>query len=227
MVSSTNLHLTPTEEDYLKAIFKIAETEQKTVSTNSIAKHLKTSAASVTDMLKKLAEKSLIHYKPYHGVSLTSLGNQKATSLIRKHRLWEVFLVKKLKFKWNEIHEIAEQLEHIKSEELIMRLDNYLDNPKFDPHGDPIPNAQGKFTLRTQIPLCDLGEGSSGILIGVKENNDEFLQYLNAISVKLGTHFKVLERISFDKSFKVIIDHDEVVMIGEKASQCLLLKRAQ
>ena len=145
-----------TEENYLKAIFKIAERENKTASTNSIAAILNTSAASVSDMLKRLSDKKLINYKKYKGVTLTTEGNIVATHLVRKHRLWEVFLVNKLKFSWEQVHDIAEQLEHIQSLELINRLDNFLNNPKFDPHGDPIPNAEGKFTLRNQHPLNDL-----------------------------------------------------------------------
>ena len=139
-----------TEENYIKAIFKITEKNQGAATTNAIANHLSTSPASVTDMLKRLSTKDYFHYEKYKGVYLTSKGIDMATQLIRKHRLWEVFLVEKLKFSWDQVHDIAEQLEHIDSDELIVRLDDYLDNPKYDPHGDPIPNAEGKFTIRNQ-----------------------------------------------------------------------------
>ena len=141
------------EENYLKAILKLSGSPDGTVSTNAIAAQLDTSAASVTDMLKKLSDKELITYQRYKGASLTDDGQRIATTLVRKHRLWEVFLVQSLGMTWDEVHEIAEELEHIQSDRLIDRLDHFLGHPKFDPHGDPIPNAQGKYTLRAQIPL--------------------------------------------------------------------------
>ena len=142
-----------TIENYLKAIYKISEKEQKTVSTSAISNEMNTTSASVTDMLKRLSYKELINYKKYRGVTLTKEGNRIATNLIRKHRLWEVFLLKHLNFRWHEVHDIAEELEHIDSDDLIERLDGFLGHPKFDPHGDPIPNKDGKITLRSQIPL--------------------------------------------------------------------------
>jgi DtxR family Mn-dependent transcriptional regulator len=154
--------LSQTEENYLKAIFKISEQQDAPASTNAISQAIRISAASVTDMLKRLAEKDLIHYEKYKGVILTPAGNRLATRLIRKHRLWEVFLVEKLHFSWDKVHEIAEQLEHIRSPELVERLDQFLGNPKYDPHGDPIPDAEGKFTHRQQVSLDELhpGEGA-------------------------------------------------------------------
>lgn len=217
--------LSSTEENYLKAIFKIAEREQRSVSTTAVANRLDTTPASVTDMMKRLSDKGLVNYVPYKGVTLSPQGNKTATTLIRKHRLWEVFLVKKLKFNWDEVHEIAEQLEHINSEELIARLDNFLDYPKFDPHGDPIPNAQGKFTIRTQIPLSDLGIGQSGVLIGVKDNSDDFLQYLNSLSIGLSSRFEVQERIAYDQSLRVMLDNGNSHILGSTVCQNLLIKR--
>ena len=217
--------LSPAEENYLKAIFKISERSQKSASTNAIAHHLNTSAASVTDMLKRLAEKMYINYERYKGVTLTSEGSKLATQLIRKHRLWEVFLVKKLRFTWDQVHDIAEQLEHIQSEELIMRLDAYLDYPKFDPHGDPIPNADGKFTIRSQTPLSEMHSGQEGSLVGVKEHQSDFLQYLNSQHVKLGTIIKVLETIPFDSSMRIVIDHKKEITVTSKVAQNLLIKK--
>jgi DtxR family transcriptional regulator, Mn-dependent transcriptional regulator len=214
-----------TEENYLKAIFKISEREKKSASTNSIAKHLETTAASVTDMLKRLAEKELINYEKYKGVTLTNEGIKIATSLIRRHRLWEVFLVEKLRFDWQHVHDIAEELEHIYSEELIARLDAFLDYPRFDPHGDPIPNAEGRFTLRNQLPLSDLATGQTGQVIGVKEHSNAFLKYLNQIKVKPGIEIQIIERIEFDGSLKIKVDKKDVHSISDIVGQTLLVKR--
>lgn len=219
------LMLSPTEENYLKAIFKIAEKEKKSVSTNAIAKHLVTSAASVTDMLKRLSEKELIHYEKYKGVSLTLTGNKVATNLIRKHRLWEVFLVNKLRFAWHQVHDIAEEMEHIDSDELISRLDAFLDYPRFDPHGDPIPNAEGKFTLRTQTSLSEMLATHKGILLGVKEHQTDFLKYLTKIHIKLGSEITILEIIDFDQSMKIHIDNKHEITISKQISQNLLMRR--
>ena len=217
--------LSTAEENYLKAIFKISERAQKSASTNAIAKHLKTSAASVTDMLKRLAEKKFINYEKYKGVTLTAEGSKLATQLIRKHRLWEVFLVKKLRFTWDQVHDIAEQLEHIQSKELIMRLDAFLDYPKFDPHGDPIPNADGKFTIRSQTPLSEMHKGQVGSLVGVKEHTSEFLQYLNSQNIKLGTIFSINETMPYDKSMRIELDHKREIMITQLVAQNLLIKK--
>lgn len=220
------MKLSTAEENYLKAIFKISERAQKSASTNSIAKQLSTSAASVTDMIKRLAEKQLIDYEKYKGVNLTSLGNKMATQLIRKHRLWEVFLVKKLRFSWDQVHDIAEQLEHIESAELTMRLDAFLDYPKFDPHGDPIPNADGKFTIRSRTPLSDMHKGQEGMLVGVKEHQTDFLQYLNSLNIKLGTSIMVLETMPYDGSMKVQLDHKTEILVTAMVAQNLLLRKA-
>ncbi len=214
-----------TEENYIKAIFKIAEKEKKSASTNSIARQLETTAASVTDMLKRLAEKDLINYEKYKGVTLTNEGNKIATSLIRRHRLWEVFLVEKLRFDWAGVHDIAEELEHIYSEELIQRLDAFLDYPKFDPHGDPIPNAEGRYTLRQQLPLSDLISGQTGQVVGVKEHSNAFLKYLNQLKIKPGVGLQIIERIEFDGSLKIIVDKKESHVISDVVAQTLLVKR--
>lgn len=217
--------LTKTEENYLKAIFKISERSQKPASTNAVAAHLGTSAASVTDMLKKLSDKEYINYTPYKGVTLRPSGSKVATTLIRKHRLWEVFLVKKLRFSWDQVHEIAEELEHIPSEELIMRLDAYLDYPKFDPHGDPIPNAEGKFTIRSQTALSDLHKGQQGVLVGVRDHSTAFLQYLGKYNIKLGTHIAVIGQEIFDKSIQIIINKKDTATLSDKVAQNLLMKK--
>lgn len=217
---------TQTEEDYIKAIFKITEKNQGSANTNAIAERLNTSAASVTDMLKRLSEKEYFHYERYKGVYLTSKGIKMATQLVRKHRLWEVFLVEKLGFSWDEVHEIAEQLEHIQSDTLIEKLDNYLGNPKYDPHGDPIPNADGKFTIRTQVTLMELENGQSGVVVGLKEHDTPFLQYLNQIGINLGTNIKILSRIEFDQSRKIKIDEGEEMILSHKACKNLFVKKS-
>ena len=216
---------TQTEEDYIKAIFKITEKNQGTANTNAIADHLSTSAASVTDMLKRLSEKEYFHYEKYKGVYLTSKGIVLATQLIRKHRLWEVFLVEKLNFTWDEVHEIAEQLEHIQSDLLIERLDEFLQFPKYDPHGDPIPNSEGKFTIRTQITLLELEEGESGVVVGLKEHDTPFLQYLNQLDINLGTNIQIIAKIDFDQSRKILIDENVEVILSHKACKNLFVKR--
>ncbi|NNF20808.1 MAG: metal-dependent transcriptional regulator [Saprospiraceae bacterium] len=218
---------TRTEEDYIKAIFKITEKNQGSANTNAIAKHLSTSAASVTDMLKRLSEKEYFHYEKYKGVYLTSKGIDMAIKLIRKHRLWEVFLVNKLNFSWDEVHDIAEQLEHIQSEALIEKLDHYLGHPKYDPHGDPIPNAEGKFTLRSQDSLFNLCIGEKGSVVGVREHDNAFLKYLNKLEINLGTRIEVKEHIEFDHSMHVIIDDQNEAILSNKVSKNIFVKKSQ
>lgn len=217
---------TQTEENYIKAIYKITEKNQGMANTNAIAAHLKTTPASVTDMVKKLSEKEYFLYQKYRGVQLTNKGIKVATDLIRKHRLWEVFLVDKLGFSWEEVHDIAEELEHIDSHELINRLDDFLGNPKFDPHGDPIPNSEGKFTLRNQVSLTFLEKEESGIVIGVKEHDTPFLQYLNELSIGLGTTLSVEKKIEFDHSMIVKVNDRSSVNLSAKVCSNILMKRS-
>ncbi len=215
--------ITTAEENYLKAIFKIAEKEDKAVLTTSIAAAMNTAAASVTDMLKRLAEKQLIKYEKYRGVELTEDGNRLATTLIRKHRLWEVFLVEKLGFAWDEVHDLAEQLEHVQGEPLIDRLDNFLGHPRFDPHGDPIPDAQGRWTFRQQVRVSLLQPGEKGILTGVDDHATPFLQYLDQIGVALGIEIQLLDRTEYDQSVQVRISGKTEVTLSEKVAQNLLV----
>ena len=197
---------TKAEENYLKAIFKLSGKEKSTVSTNSIAEELQTKASSVSDMVKKLSEKDLINYMKYQGVSLTSTGNFLAVHIVRKHRLWEVFLVNHLNFKWDEVHDIAEQLEHIKSPELVSRLDAFLNYPNFDPHGDPIPNENGEFPKTTAIPLNEVQLKAIGKVVAVEIDDSSFLHYLDKLNISIGTHIEVLELNDFDNSIDIKID---------------------
>jgi DtxR family Mn-dependent transcriptional regulator len=193
------------------------------VSTNSIAGYLEMKPSSVTDMLKKLAEKNFINYQKYKGTSLTKKGKLIALSIIRKHRLWETFLVEKLGFGWDQVHIIAEQLEHIKSEELIENLDNFLGNPKYDPHGDPIPNKDGEIEKMNQKLLVELKASQKGIITGVKKGTASLLNYLDKEKVKLGDSIKVIEILEFDGTYIVEINKRKLTF-SEKICQNLLLE---
>ncbi len=193
------------------------------VSTNAIAEKIETKASSVTDMLKKLAEKDLVFYKKYKGVSLTEKGKLTAKMIVRKHRLWEVFLVEKLDFTWDEVHDVAEQLEHIKSEKLINKLDDFLGNPTEDPHGDPIPDAEGKIIKVEKLLLSELSENQTGICVGVKDTSSEFLKYLNKNQIALGSKIKVLIKEEFDLSLKIKIETSEM-LVSHKIATNLFVK---
>ena len=217
--------LSQTEENYLKAIFTICEKGAKVAGTNSISVILQTAAASVTDMLKRLADKDLIFYEKYKGVTLTEDGKIAATRLLRKHRLWETFLVQKLNFSWDKVHDIAEQLEHIKSPELVERLDDFLGNPKFDPHGEPIPNAAGEFTFRRQINLFNAAKGDKATVVGVQDDSEQFLQYLNRQNLQLGSKVEILEKFPYDQSLKILLNEKTEIVLSEKVCRNLYVQR--
>lgn len=197
--------MTRAEENYIKTIFHLGGNESQLISTNAIAEQMETKPSSVTDMAKKLADKKLVNYVRYQGVSLTDLGVKTALSIIRKHRLWEVFLVKKLDFTWDEVHEVAEQLEHIKSEKLIDKIDELLEFPKYDPHGDPIPTKSGEFLERNKQLLNELAIGEKGICVGVKDTSTAFLKFLDKNSIALGNEITILEKEDFDNSLHIQI----------------------
>tara|TARA_B110000967_G_scaffold180812_1_gene197432 strand:+ start:1038 stop:1694 length:657 start_codon:yes stop_codon:yes gene_type:complete len=211
------------EENYLKAILSISLNEDGKVSTNAIANEIGTSAASVSDMLKKLQEKELIKYEKYRGVELSSKGTKLATSIIRKHRLWETFLVNKLDFSWGEVHDVAEQLEHIKSTELVDKLDFFLGFPKFDPHGEPIPTKEGKIPTSNTIPLNELKTGTKGNVMGVSMDEKAFLDYLTKLDISIGTKIELLEKISFDQSISIKIENT-IQHISNDVAKHLLIK---
>ena len=215
--------MTFSEENYLKTIYHLATAKNQEVSTNAIAESMETKPSSVTDMLKKLAEKSLINYVKYQGVSLTEKGNLAAKMIIRKHRLWEVFLVEKLEFSWDEVHEIAEQLEHIKSDKLINKLDKFLNFPTEDPHGDPIPNANGQIMKTDKKLLAELHENQTGICVGVIDSSPSFLQYLDNKGISLGAKIEVLDVEPFDLSYRLIINRTEM-MVSSKITNNLYVK---
>lgn len=192
-----------TEENYLKTIYKLLERGEKRVFTNALADQLATSAASVTDMLKKLSEKKLIHYEKYQGVNLTPSGKKTALNIVRKHRLWESFLVNKLNFTWDQVHEVAEQLEHIQSDLLIEQLDKFLNHPKFDPHGDPIPDKSGNFHVPKSKPLSELSVDQKGTVSGVDDHSSAFLKHLAKNGIELGKEVKILDRTEYDHSVTI------------------------
>ncbi|GGG51296.1 metal-dependent transcriptional regulator [Hymenobacter glacieicola] len=213
-----------TEENYLKAIYKLAEAQPGSeVSTNSVAEVLRTRAASVTDMLRRLGEKGLLHYTRYRGVTLTAEGRRLALLTIRKHRLWEVFLVQQLGFTWDEVHDVAEQMEHIDSDLLVQRLDEFLGYPQLDPHGDPIPTAEGVLHRPQHRLLADLRPGDQGIVVAVKNTSVPFLQYLDKVGLNLGTHIEVLDKIVFDNSFEIRINKAKEHLLSAEVSRNLYI----
>ncbi len=198
--------MTRAEENYLKALYHLSDHDRELVSTTELADRLDTKPSSATDMLQKLHEKSLVAYTKYKGAKLSTKGRLKASQIVRKHRLWEVFLVDKLDFGWEEVHEIAEQLEHIKSPELVERLDQFLGCPTTDPHGDPIPDQKGHMVTVQKSLLADQAEDSNAILMGIKDSDAEFLTYLSQKNIKLGSCITVLDKEPFDQSMTIEID---------------------
>ncbi|MGB5238581.1 MAG: metal-dependent transcriptional regulator [Flavobacteriaceae bacterium] len=216
--------MTHSEENYLKAIFHLNKGGAKAVSTNALAGQMDTKPSSVTDMIRRLAEKGVVHYKKYQGVSLTEKGSRLALSVIRKHRLWEVFLVEKLSFNWDEVHEIAEQLEHIKSEQLIDRLDELLGFPQFDPHGDPIPTKDGSLPSGDKQLLSNMPLHSKGICVGVKDSSSAFLKFLDKNNIALGHRIELLEKEEFDNSVFVKVDNAPMHLSYQIASNLYVKK---
>ena len=211
------------EETYLKSIYALQRDFHKNINTNLIAEKMQMKASSITDMLKKLALKQLVTYKKYQGVQLTKTGEKVALKVIRKHRLWEYFLVKKLNYNWDEVHEIAEQLEHIKSETLIDKLDSFLKFPKFDPHGDPIPDKDGKIMLIKTVNLLKLKVGQKGVLDSLKDSSDVFLKYLNKKNLALRDKIKVIDIEPFDNSIHIETRTHQLV-ISKKVAENLNIK---
>ena len=204
--------VTLTEENYIKAIYHLGKQGENNVSTNAIAKEMETKASSVTDMVKKLSEKGYADYKKYQGVTLTKEGKLIAVNIVRKHRLWEVFLSEKLNFSWDEIHDVAEQLEHIKSEKLIKQLDAFLEYPSHDPHGDPIPDENGRIQSIDKILLSQAKVNNICICVGVKDSSSEFLKYLDKHGIALGTELKVTHKEPFDNSITITINDSEFII---------------
>lgn len=210
------------EENYLKAIYHLSGGGTKAVLTNELAEAMNTKAASVTDMIKRLSGKVLIAYEKYYGVNVTAAGKTAALLVIRKHRLWETFLVQKLGFHWDEVHEVAEQLEHIHSTHLVNKLDEFLGFPKIDPHGDLIPDSRGRIKAEPQIALDQLKTGYHGVIKAVRDSDSSLLKYLDKIGARPGIKIKVLGKEEFDESMEVVI-HDKRVFVSKEVSKNILV----
>ena len=220
----SNIKLSKSEENYLKSIFNLSEFGNKQVSTNSISKILNIEPASVTDMIKKLSKKNLIYHEKYKGSTISKSGIKIALQIIRRHRLWEVFLHDKLKFKWDEIHEIAEELEHVSSEELIDNLDKYLKCPKIDPHGDPIPNKLGEIDFVDKISISDLNINEKGIVSRIIIEDAEFFNLLKKLNIEIGTEITIVDKIDYDKSIEVLIDKKSVIISKDISNNIKITK---
>lgn len=212
------------EENYIKAIYHLQQSDGN-VTTNELAAELKTKAASVTDMLKKLKAKKLLNYEKYQGFRLSAEGRKIALNIVRKHRLWEYFLVEKLQFGWDEVHEVAEELEHISSKKLIDKLDAYLDHPKFDPHGDPIPDSSGKMAAHKQLNLIDLPVNEQAEIVSVGSQSTELLELLKHKNLGMGTVIEVKKKFSFDHSIEIKIKGQQPFIISQQLAQALFVKK--
>lgn len=212
-----------TEENYIKAIFHLQQ-DDGNVSTNALAAELNTKAASVTDMLKKLKAKKLLSYEKYKGVRLSSEGKKLALGIVRKHRLWEYFLVDTLQFGWDEVHEVAEELEHISSKKLVEKLDAFLGHPKFDPHGDPIPDSQGKMAVQQQVNLIDLPVNKMAEVSSVGSQSTELLELLKHKHIGIGTKLEIKKKFSFDNSIEIKIKNQNAFTISQQLAQALFVK---
>lgn len=205
------------EENYLKAIYHLQE-KGGTATTNAVAEHLQTKAASVTDMMKKLSAKGLLDYTPYYGFSLSAEGKKTALFIIRRHRLWEFFLSQKLGFSWEEVHGLAEELEHVSSKKLIDRLDQYLGFPTYDPHGDPIPDSKGKIAARNQVALSVLPLRKTATVCRVTNQSAEMLELLKHKAIGIGSKLEVKKHFPFDQSFEVKLG-SKTITISEQLAK--------
>lgn len=217
--------LTYTEENYIKAIYTIQhKNDSGEVSVNEIAERMQTRPATVTDMFKKLSEKDLINYEKYKKIQLTNAGSKIALSILRKHRLWETFLCNKLNFAWDEVHEVAEQLEHIHSQKLIDKLDEFLGFPKYDPHGDPIPGHDGEIPLSKAVPLTEMPENVECKLVAVNDSSSAFLQQLKRFNLEIGSILTITERMPYDNSLWITNDSTgNSIQLSEKLSGNILV----
>lgn len=211
------MELTFTEENYIKALYTIqSRNESGEASVNEIAERMHTRPATVTDMFRKLSEKGLIHYEKYKKVRLTDVGAKIALGILRKHRLWETFLCDKLNFAWDEVHEVAEQLEHIQSQKLIERLDEFLGFPEYDPHGDPIPKHDGQMPASKAIPLSEMPEHVKSVFVAVNDTSSAFLQQLKRFELEIGSELTITERMPYDKSVWVTNKKGDSFQLSEK-----------
>jgi DtxR family transcriptional regulator, Mn-dependent transcriptional regulator len=217
------LNFSTSEENYIKAIFHLQQSDG-TVTTNELARELNTKPASVTDMMKKLKTKKLLHYQPYQGFRLSQEGNKVALGIIRRHRLWEYFLAEKLKFTWDEVHEVAEHLEHVSSKKLIDKLDEFLGFPRVDPHGDPIPDQDGKIETSRQVCLMDLPLNKQATVSHVSDQSTEILELLKHKNIGIGTRLEVKKKFDFDHSMEIKIGRQSLFNISEQLAKNIFVK---
>ena len=208
------------EENYIKSIYHLQQTNES-VSTNALADHLKSKPASITDMLKKLHAKGLLNYNPYKGFRLSRDGNKAALIIIRRHRLWEFFLVDQLHFSWEEVHEVAEELEHVRSKKLVDKLDAFLNFPKFDPHGDPIPDSNGKISMQQQLPLSDLPLNKQAVITSVQNQASELLSFLSSRNIIIGTKLEVKRKLPFDNSIEIKFKNKQSLTLSEQVANAI------
>ena len=220
------MSFTTSEENYIKGIYHLQQ-ETGLVNTNSLAAEMHTRAASVTDMLKKLKSKKLLQYERYKGFKLNEAGKKAALDVVRKHRLWEYFLVEHLKFDWDKVHPIAEELEHISSEELIQRLDNFLGNPSFDPHGDPIPDKHGKIPVIKQQSLAEIPFKKNVTVSSVSNQTAQMLDMLKHYNIALGTQLIVLKRFEFDGSMEIKVFKQSACIISDQVAKNVFVHDVQ
>lgn len=216
--------LTRTEENYIKALYRLQQ-DGSMVSTNELAREIAIKPASATDMLKKLSEKKLIRYQAYYGCRLTGDGRRIALGIIRKHRLWEFFLCEKLGFEWDAVHDIAEELEHISSPELIHRLDAYLGYPQSDPHGDPIPDSEGRLPDFAYRPLSAFTKGDRVQVMAVANQSAGALSLLKHYGLAIGSTIHILEQFSFDGSLEIQVNNEQTRILGHAFAQNILVQK--
>jgi DtxR family transcriptional regulator, Mn-dependent transcriptional regulator len=217
---------THSEEDYLKAVFHLHKQGHAKVSVTALASKLGNKAASVIDMIKKLSDKKLVEYDKFRGVKLSNMGNKSALMVIRKHRLWELFLQDKLGYTWDEVHQIAEQLEHVHHDELADRLDEFLNFPQFDPHGDPIPDKNGKFPVIKSFRLSESKNQENGFVVGLADMSPAFLKYLDKVGIHIGTGIALEENNVFDNSLDIKINGKTKIHLSQQAAQNILVRKA-
>lgn len=215
--------LSYTEEDYIKGIYHLQQSKG-IVSTSQLAALLEATPASITDMLKKLKAKKLLNYEKYKGFHLTNEGKKLSVNIIRRHRLWEYFLVEKLHFGWDEVHEVAEELEHVTSKKLVEKLDVFLGQPKFDPHGDPIPDTHGKITPHIQLNLIDLPLNTPAEVCSVGSQSSTLLEVLNHKNINIGTRLEIKKRFGFDHSIEIKLKNHATITLSQQLAQALFVK---
>ncbi len=218
---------TTSEENYIKTIYNLSRKGDDKISVTAIAESLGNNPASVIDMLKKLTEKGLIEYDKKQGARLSENGLSGALMIVRRHRLWEVFLHDKLGFSWDEVHDMAEQLEHVRNPDLADRLEKFLGFPKYDPHGDPIPQADGKVPTASTCTLIDTEINQNCMVTGIKDTSAVFLQYLEQLNITIGTKLTVKEKISYDNSMRIDINNEKGASVSKKFAENILIELAK